>query len=534
MKFLSIQKIRLWPTAIDHDGKTRKGAMTLICLFLFFVFSTLGLGMLFLAQIYLKTSAYKKNSTLLIYASENGIKTGFNHLLSLISETNFPSPLSGQETNELRENARSKGLDLLEKILGSKPPLRTSQSWENLSWESSADFNLEEILETEDYFHAIYKMEVRAEGKLKNFKEIRESSFVAALGIFAGNLPLSYFPLLIDRRLEPDQRENFMEKNKITFLPFEKNSIPPQAGFSEGGLVPEEANSQLRKALKISFFPPQKLPNFLLRAALGLESSNEPVTDGVYLIKDSMGLGGIFIQGDLEEMLMAIDEDFQVVSFLTKNGHWTLSFSPSLAKTIFSTPEETFHYNLVPLGIIIVNGEIRSFGGAVKDRSGQIILAKEEIPSVLSGVKLTIISSDKITLSSHLIHQGVKWVNGIPYVKDSNSELIIFSTGKDFLDDSKKEGKIIIDRNSPEEIKIQASLTAPDKGLSIEGEQKTVHLLGSLQASYYSFNENRLRIKFDERALERLEDDILDQNAPKTTKPVLCLSFLKPIEWKEI
>ncbi len=516
---------------IDQKRKTRKGAMTLVSVFLFFIFSTLGLSMLYFSQIYLKLSAYKKNSTLLDYASENGIKLGFDHFLNLLSQKVSPSLLSLEESNELREDTINKGSGIVEKLLGSHLPFQNSQAWENLGWESITNFYFEKIEEKEDYFHATYKTEISSEGKIKNFKEVRESSLEAGLGIFAGNLPLPYIPLLVDKKLDPDQKKDFMEKNKIDFLPSEKNLISPQISFAGGDLIPKDANSQVQKALKIKFFYPQNLTNRRLRAILGLEETNEPVPDGVYLIKDDIGLGGIYVQGDLEEMVTAIEENFQVVSFLTEQGCWILKYCPSKSKTIFSTPEEVFYYDLIPLGIIIVNGKINSLGGGVMDLSGQAILVtEEEIPSILNGVDLTIISSDKITLSSHLIHQGVKWIDKVPYVKDSNSQLIIFATGKDFLGNTEREGKIIIGKDSPQEIKIQASLTAADKGFSVEGKGKTVHILGSLHASDYTSNENKLTFTFDERLLE--ESDLV-QNAPKTAKPVLCLSFFKPLEWKE-
>ncbi len=165
------------------------------------------------------------------------------------------------------------------------------------------------------------------------------------------------------------------------------------------------------------------------------------------------------------------------------------------------------------------------------DYIGQVSLEEEEIPSILGGVNLTIISSDKITLSSHLIHQGVEWIDGVPYVKHSDSQLTAYSTGKDFLGNTQREGKISIDRNSPEELMIQASLTAPDKGFSIEGKNKTVHILGSLQASDYSSNGNTLEITFDERFT--LEKN-LTQNVIETAKPVLYLSSFKLQVWKEL
>ena len=520
-----------WQPCIDQKRKTRKGAMTLVSVFLFFIFSTLGLSMLYFSQIYLKLSAYKKNSTLLDYASENGIKIGFDHLLNLLSQKMTPSLLSPHESVELREDTINKGSEIVEKLLGLRLPLQNSQAWEHLGWESITNFYFGKIDEKEDYFHATYKTEISSEGKIKNFKEARKSSLEARLGIFAGNLPLPYIPLLVDKKLDPDQKNDFTEKNKIDFLPSEKNHISPQISFAEGDLIPKDANAQMQKALKIKFFHPQNLSNRRLRAILGLEETNEPVPDGVYLIKDDMGLGGIYVQGDLEEMVTAIEENFQVVSFLTEQGCWILKFSPQKSKTIFSTPEEVLYYDLIPLGIIIVNGKINSLGGGVMDPSGQAILVtEEEIPSILKGANLTIISSDKITLSSHLIHQGVKWIDKVPYVKDSNSQLIIFATGKDFLENTEREGKIIIDKDSPQEIKIQASLTAADKGFSVEGKGKTVHILGSLHASDYTSNGNKLNLTFDERLLE--ESDLV-QNAPKTAKPVLCLSFFKPMEWKE-
>jgi hypothetical protein len=42
--------------------------MTLVSVFLFIAFSTLGLGMIYMSQVYLKMSAFKKNSLVLDYA----------------------------------------------------------------------------------------------------------------------------------------------------------------------------------------------------------------------------------------------------------------------------------------------------------------------------------------------------------------------------------------------------------------------------------------------------------------------------------
>lgn len=529
MKFLYSPKIWLWQIHTRRRGR-KKGLISLIAIFTLFVFSVLGLGMLYLSQVHLKFSAYRKNSVLLDYASENGIKQEFTRLISLLSEASSPSLLTPEEMDDLREDALQNGIRLVEKLLGPGTRFHHSVNWENLSWQTRIEFSIKKVAAYDDYFKVSCNASIFSKGKIKNFPPTRESSLECIMEIPAGNLPLPQIPLLIDKRLSHEERKEFIEENKIEISLSEDNKLSPQIAFSEQ-LIPEEAHSQLMKALKIKMFYPQNLSRSQLRHALGLEESNEPVPDGVYLIKDDLGLGGVFIQGDLEEMILAVEEDSQVISLHTEGGHWTLKFSPAKGKTMFSTPQENHFYDLIPLGIIIVNGKIQSLGGGIVEPSGQMILVKDrEVPSILQGVNLTIISSEKITITSHLLHQGLKWQEGVPYLKDSQSQLIIFATGKDFMEDTEREGEIVIEGDSSQELIIQASLTASGKGVSIEGKGKTIQILGSLQATELNTNKNTLKITFDERLPE---NDYLLQNAPKTTKPVLYLSSFKPTQWKE-
>lgn len=505
--------------------------MTIVSVFIFFVFSTLGLSMLYLSQIHLKLSGHKKNSILLAYASENGIKQGLCCLSDLLSQASPTSILTPEEAEELREDVQEKGVEVIERILGMPLPLVNSESWERLGWESSTEFHLREMAEKEDYFKASYNASIHSEGWIRDFKPRKESNLKASIRILAGNIPLPYIPLLIDKKPDTEEEKNFQAENKIDIVPSELNLLKPRIAFSKEELLPKRADSLLTKALNIEIFYPQYLSNRQLRAALGLDETDEPVPEGVYLVKDDLGLKGIYVQGDLEEMVMAVEYDFQVISFLNAQGCWTLKFSPKECTTVFSTPEKNLSYSLIPHGIIIVDGEIRSLGGGKVNPSGEAAMVKnEEVPCILQGVNLTIISAHKITISSHLIHQGVKWIDGVPYVKDSNSQLTIFAAAKDFQDNTQRDGKIVIDEGSPDEIKIQASLTASGQGFSIEGEQKTVHLLGSLHASDFASNRNALKITLDEKLML---DNNLSQNAPQTVKPVLCLSSFRVLEWEE-
>ncbi len=158
------------------------------------------------------------------------------------------------------------------------------------------------------------------------------------------------------------------------------------------------------------------------------------------------------------------------------------------------------------------------------------MIKDEEIPCILRGVNLTIISSEKTTISSHLIHEGVKWEDGIPYVNDSNSQLHIFAAGQDVQGTSNENGEIVIASDSPDDLKIQASLTSSKKGIAVEGESKTVNLLGSIQTRDYTSNGNTLKITFDERLIS---DEAHLENAPKSAKPILYVASYRAVEWRE-
>jgi len=229
-----------------------------------------------------------------------------------------------------------------------------------------------------------------------------------------------------------------------------------------------------------------------------------------------MGLGGIYVQGDIIELVLAIEKKNQVISFQMEEGCWVLKYDPARTMTWFFTPTETTFYELRPLGIIIVEGDIQSLGGGIIDSSGEAKVEKDkEIPCILNGVDLTIISSKEITLSSHLLHEGVKWAEGIPYANNSTSQLNIFSSSE-----------IKIHEDSPDKIKLQASLTAAKNGFSINGEDKEVSLLGSLHMPKYESNRNRLKLFPDRRQQEELL-----QNAPLSANPVIAILSFKIIEW---
>lgn len=534
MKFPFLQKISAWLRCIKKIPE-RRGALTLISAFMFFVFASLGLSLLYFSQIYLKLGGFKKNSTLLECASENGIKQGFLHLSDLVAQNPSPIPLSDIEYAALEAETQTQGTGLIEVLLNTRFPYDYSHSWDRFQWEGAITFSFKWIKKKGHYFEAAFQSEISVQGRISNFKQERSSLLEGSIRTRAGNIPLPTFPLLIDTDPFQNQKNirDFLNQNNIEFTPESLSRFFPNPVVSGEGLIPTDADPLVKKALKTKIFHPQDLSPSRLRQILGLDISDEPIPEGVYLIQDDLGLGGIFVQGDIMEMILAIEQDFQVVSIRMepKLGQWILKYNPDKSQTFFYTPYASHVYDLIPFGIIIVDGKIDSLGGGMVEPSGKIrLLQDREMPCLRRGIDLTIVCSDKITLSSHLIHEGVKWQDGVAYAKDSQSQLNIFATGRSIRGDESGAGKIEIAEAAPREIKIQGSLTAAEEGFSIQGDNKTVFLLGSLHSSLYQANRNRLRISIDDR---HLRDNPFLQNTPRTAYPVLALLRFSVTDWKE-
>jgi len=258
---------------------------------------------------------------------------------------------------------------------------------------------------------------------------------------------------------------------------------------------------------------------------------DEPIPDGVYLIQNEGGPGGIFVQGDLDRLFLAIGEGWQYVEFQAGESTWRLKFSPSLRRMEFSGPDGLLEADRVPSGMILVNGAIASLSAAQVDTGGLLTpaLPAQEIPCVLDGVSLTIVSAASVTIGSHLLHEGLNWMKDVPYLKGKQSQLVVYAGGRDLVDGSVLDGRIIIGPGAPRETKIQASLTAGD-GFVVEGDSKTVVVSGGLQTSALSLGGNRLKIAPDERLTAGA---LPPAPGPAAAEPVLLILSVRPVNWTE-
>ncbi len=519
-----------YPRADDVPGRGLKGSVTMAVTLLFFAFSVLGMSMLFLSQVHLKAGAGRKLSMILDYASENGVKRGLEAIGERMDSGDALVGISPAMAADYKEDALRGGQRIAADFFGWEFPREDRETWEGTSWSSSAACSSVRTEDRGEFISVTYGIRIDAEGSLTGFKPKRASSCSASLEALAGRLPLPCIPLFINKDMAPGEGSEFMSTNGISFRAA-PNDRPPRLQAAGAPLIPKDAFPQLAKALKIDLFRPEDLDNAVLRRALGLEPSNDPVPDGVYLIHDDLGLGGVFVQGDIAEMVAAIDGDYQVIRFAAEAGEWVLRFSPLLGRTVFDTPDGSLAFDLVPAGIVCVNGSIASLGGGIVEPSGTIVLVTDEaVPSVLAGVSLTIVSSDRVTISSHLFSQGVRWKDGIPYIKDPSSQLIIYATGKDFLDGGAAEGRIAVAEGAPRVLTIQASLVAAGAGFAIAGTGKAIELLGGLQATDYASAGNSLAISTDPNLAAARA---VPQVAPLTTGPMRYIASFRVLEWRE-
>jgi len=484
--------------------------------------------MIYISQAHMALSGWKKNFQLLDQTCENGIKKGYGLLCDLFARAESPMLITPDEWETLRGDAANSGYAAVENILQENIPLSEIITWEDQIWDLNIGFSLDDIKENQTYFSTVYTACIRCQGQLKYFCPKRISSLLVSVEIQAGNLPLSMFPFLISKKIPDHKKTSFLENNQVELLPGNLIDQFPPVVFDEQELIKGFQKELIEKAFKIKIFKPQDLSASRLRSILGLELSEEPIPEGVYLIKDDLGLGGIFIQGDVLELGLAIYEDYQVASFSLEAGIWILMFSPKNSLTFFLTPEKEETYDLLPLEVIIVNGKVLSLGGGIFNPPNSLeIIKDQDAPAILTGINLTIVASSEITISNHLLYQGLKWEKGMPYVKESNTKLHLLASGYDVFGNQNETSAINIAEDSPDDLKIQASLTASGKGFSIGGKGKNINLFGSLQASDIISNSNKTKIMKDNRFL--LNQDLL-HNSPLSTKPILQLQSYYPKE----
>ena len=523
MKRPSFSRTRPWPS-------DERGSVTVSVLLLMAVFTGLGLAMLQASAVHVKINGFRRFSALLDCASENGLKRGLLDLTRRLEATGLAAPVTDGRLDAFRAGPAAGFAPLLEEAWGPVFPRFLGESFDGMFWESRADCAFSRLEDRRGHVRIAAALRIEASGGLARTRARRRSTLEASLGLLAGRLPLPAVPLHVKKAMSEAEKAAFLEDNGIELRARPGELIGPGLTAAADGVIPDDPGPLAAKALAVGVFRPGDLSPAELRRALGLEPSTEPVPDGVYLVETDFGLGGVFVQGDLDEMVLAVAGDAQVVVFRAGGAAWRLEFSPARGRTVFETPDGSFGYDLVPLPIILVNGAVASLGGGAVGPDGRVELAfGGETPAVLGCVDLTIVSADRVTISSDLVLEGVRWRDGVPYAKGGEAQLVIYAAGRDLVSGAAVEGGIVVAEGAPADLKIQGSLTAAAGGFRIDGEGKTIELLGALHADAFEGNGNRLALVRDDRAAA----GEFPANAPVTAAPLLAVFSLKVLAWKE-
>ncbi|MBN2198343.1 MAG: hypothetical protein JW747_00675 [Candidatus Aminicenantes bacterium] len=495
----------------------RRGAATLAVLCLFVIFSSLGLGLVFLTQTSLEIGRAVKTLSVLEILAENGAKQEYEALASLLAGRPFPLPLDEERLEDWRGNPAAHASAILETALGREAASAFEGGWGAHSWSGRSDAVIKGIQDLGPFVRAQCGITILSRGNIEARPAFRSVRLEASLDISAGSVPLSFFPVLLDAGAD--------DGAPVGRPPLPGLTVNPAPGLRHLGrvleapapLIPEWYGPAVEHALDLRLFKPQDLSAARLRQALGLEASPDPVPDGVYLVRSDDGLGGVYVRGDLEELILAVDEDRQILFFRNRDSAYTLSFSPRRGTTEFSGPTGGEAFDALVRPVVIIDGKVASLGGGRLDDSGTPRLSSgEDVPSLLFGVRLTIVSTGPATISSHLIRQGVEWRPGLPYVRESNTELVIFAGG------------ILIGEEAPSRLVLQAQLVSSGAGFSVLGRNRDIHLLGSLQASGISLAGGRLTVDHDPGARA---DGASVPGPLGTTAPVLVVTSFKPESW---
>ncbi len=503
---------------------TPRGSALMVCLLVMAILMTLGTGLLVNSGLFLKTHGLRKMSRLASFAVENGIKQAWNRVEARAAAIFSEPEISEELFQTLQQAPESTGLEIIRPLLEAGTTGQ-EEDFSGLGWETFASAGLTELYSDENYLKATFGFNIKSSGRVRGFSGARVEELRCELVLLAGHLPLDQVPAAVNA--DGIQKED-LHKIKV-------KNLQPGATVASGlktltrKFIPDDALPLLARGLKI--LKPDSLPNWLLRRVLGLEPGNDPIPDGVYLVQDSLGPGGIYVQGDLDQLLLGIDNGFQVIQFQQGESLWLLRFNPSTATTSFISPAERRDFNELPVPVIMINGQVLELAAGRPDGSGFLKKVNEEnTPAFLSGLKLTIACSGKISLTSNLFSDGLDWKEGLPYLRSKQSELIIWSTGKDFQSEEIVEAGISILGETDGGAVIEASLMAAGRGFSAKAAGERINLIGSLAATALNPGRNEIDIYNLPPSVQTSLSEPDLQVYSETT--LLHLSHIKILEWR--
>ncbi len=209
--------------------------------------------------------------------------------------------------------------------------------------------------------------------------------------------------------------------------------------------------------------------NSELRSSLGLPADTTPPPDDIYVPNDGTSVtGGIYVQGDVDDLLLYVDgSDRQCVQVTHSNG---ASSGIVIDRANNQTIVNSVAYQGVPNGALYVAGEVGSFGGP--DRAGEIVP-----PAIESDTAMTLIAEGDVVVTRDVVYEDDPLIEA-----DAKNVFGIFTP----------DGDIRIGTAAPDDIRIDSTLMTSDLTGVVQvddyqyGDPRgTATILGGVISSYY-------------------------------------------------
>lgn len=360
--------------------------------------------------------------------------------------------------------------------------------------------------------------------------------------------------------VEEDSTTPLSNKN-----PSSKKGVTPifEDGYERGKPeidLPENSFSQARAALGGDSTNQTSLSNKDIRKSLGLTENNNAVPGGVYTPSDASGnaTGGIYIQGDVDEMIMSVDANGKQQIYIrqaayTKGSGKNKVNVPEVKKTITIDPaaktmvvkdmknNTTTTLQNASRNILHVEGDIKSIGGPSRQPSNSK-KTEDAPPAIQKEMALTVSSTGDIVVQRDLKYQDDprgadgQFGGGDDNLKTKNM-LGLFSSG----------GDVRVGTSAPDNMSIHASIMAASNGAQFTVDNYTsravqgqLNVLGGIIQNYYgasgTFNANGPASGFNP---SRIYDRRFGQAAPPffpTTSepPNISEVSMTEIDWKKV
>jgi len=503
-----------------------RGSALIVSILIMAIFLTLGTGLLLNSGIFLQAQGFRKLNRLSAYASENGIKQALHRSIIKAEEISSKPEIEESQYQDIEKGLKAGELIIIQPLL-KEATLNQEDEFSGMCWETHSSARFSEYISFEGYLRATFGLNIESTGWVQGFSGKKSEELLCRITLMAGHLPLNQLPLVVEKdELDKAVMNQIKIKN-----PDPANLIAESINLSSKPLIPNDALPLISRGLKI--FKPEKLPSWLLRQALGLEPGNEKVAEGVYLIQDDLSLGGVYVQGDLDELLFGIDHGYQLIQFRQGEQLWLLKFNPEFRTAFFISAEGSLEFNELPIPIIMINGQVKSLAAGSIQTSGYLAYQDDEAtPAFLSGFKITLVCSGQVNLTSNLYSEGLEWKKELPYLRSKQSQIIIWSTGKDFQTEELTDGGINLISETDKTRIIEANLIAGGHGLKTNSESEEIKLVGSLAAKALDLGKTDLTIfNFSNKTVDSTPTpDLL----VCSETPLIYISELRILEWRPV